>query len=314
MSKPLTNKLAEELHKPVNNKFQKRKVIAYAINDIWGADLVDMSEWKDANDGYTFLLTVIDVFSKYAFAIPLKNKSAESVVSAFEKIHKNYGSLPKKLWTDSGSEFYNSKLKVFMKKNSIEIYSTFGDHKSAVVERFNRTLKDLMWKYFTANNTRKYIDILDTLIKNYNNKKHSTIKMSPNEALKNEDKVYKTYFKNDEIIDPLIPKFNVDDYVRISRIKGIFEKGYLPNWTRAVYQVVKVLNTDPITYTLKEEDDTVLQGAFYENEMQLTSKPEFFEIEKVLKTRVVKGKKEYFVKFLGYDDKYNSWVDNTKPT
>ena len=144
--------------------FEKRKVITRGIDQIWAADLVDMSSYSKQNKGYKYILAVIDVFSKYGWMIPVKNKSGETVAEAFEKIK---GRKPEKLWVDKGSEFYNKYVKSLFKGSQSEtssVYSTENEEKSSVVERWNRTMKEKMFKYFTANETTKYYNILDDLV------------------------------------------------------------------------------------------------------------------------------------------------------
>ena len=153
-----TNQLANELHKPVRRRFDKRTVFAKQIDDIWDADLVDMSLFSRSNKGYKYLLAVIDVFSKYDWIVPLKTKTGKEVAQAFRKLFLN--GHPSRLWTDKGTEFYSQQLKAVLPANNVMLYSTENDEKSSVVERWNRTMKNIMWKYFTANNTQKYIDVL----------------------------------------------------------------------------------------------------------------------------------------------------------
>ena len=167
--------------------FQRRRVEVKKIDDIWGADLVEMQEWSKVNKGFRYMLNIVDVFSKYAWSVPLKNKTARVTLDALKLIVKQSGRIPKYIWVDEGKEFYNSYTTAWLKENNIIRYSTHGEHKSAVVERFNRTLKANMWKRFTAENTRNWIDMLDKLMTDYNNKKHSTIKMTPVEASKKEN-------------------------------------------------------------------------------------------------------------------------------
>ena len=172
MNKPVwTDKLADELHKPIRRKFIQRRVISNGIDDIWSADLVEMQPYSKENDGFRYLLNVIDIFSKYAWSKPLKNKTGNEVSNAFDKILKE-GRKCKHLWVDEGTEFYNKIFLKLLDDNDIKIYSTYNQGKAVVIERFNRTLKSRMWKYFSANNTYKYIDILPDLIERYNNSKH----------------------------------------------------------------------------------------------------------------------------------------------
>ena len=132
-------KLADELHKPIKRKFPRRSVIVFDKDEIWLANLVDMQAFSSCNKGFKYILTVFDVFSKYAWAVPIKDKSAASVTKAFEKIISDR--IPKNLWIDEGKEFYKALFKKLLDKYKIDMYSTFNEGKAVVIERFNRTLK-----------------------------------------------------------------------------------------------------------------------------------------------------------------------------
>jgi Chromo (CHRromatin Organisation MOdifier) domain len=171
-----------------------------------------------------------------------------------------------------------------------------------MVERFNRTLKSKMWKVFTERKNHKYIDILDDLVNNYNNSFHNTIKMTPFEASKKENTL-----KVDRILNPIItkkeiiPKFKVGDKVRISKVKMIFDKGYLPNYTYEIFTVSEIKETNPITYKLKDYNNEEIKGSFYNQELTIYNKKDnVYEVEKILKTRYRNGKKEFLVKWKGY--------------
>ena len=259
-----------------------------------------MQSFSRYNNGVKYLLTVIDIFSRYGWIVPLKNKTGLEVANALKKIFKERK--PDKLWVDKGKEFYNSHV-----QKLITLYSTENEEKSSMVERWNRTMKEKMFKYFSANSTRKYIDILDELVDRYNNTIHSSIGMTPAQASekKNEVKVWRKLYAH-YVPDKLQkPKFKVGDKVRITRKKGIFEKGYTTRWTEEVFTVSKIQYTDPITYKIVDENNEEIQGTFYEQELQKTTQ-EMFRIEKVLRR---KGNKS-LVKWLGYPDSFNSWVDN----
>ena len=159
----------------MRKKFKRRRVLVSGIDKIWAADLADMKAFSKDNRGVTYLLCVIDIFSKYGWLVPLKDKTGKSVASALRVIFEERK--PEKMWVDKGKEFYNKDV-----KDLIELYSTENEEKSSVVERWIRTMKERMWKYFTDNNTNVYIDILPDLIEDYNNTKHSSIKMTPVEA------------------------------------------------------------------------------------------------------------------------------------
>ena len=152
-----TDRLAQELHKPRRVRFQKRRVHVKGVDLIWSADLVDMSAFSSSkeNHGVKYLLTIIDVFSKYAWIMPLKTKTGKDITKAFDYIIKGGGRKPSRLWVDKGTEFYNKTFKKYLEENSIHMYSTHNEGKAVVVERFNKTMKTWMWKYFSANNTTR---------------------------------------------------------------------------------------------------------------------------------------------------------------
>ena len=169
--------LAEELHKPVKRKFKKRRVLVNGIDKIWAADLADMTALSKDNEGVNFLLLVIDIFSKYGWIVPLKDKKGETVANALRTIFKERK--PGKLWTDKGREFYNKDV-----KELVNLYSTENEEKSSIVERWIRTMKEKMWKYFTDNNTYTYMNVLPELVEDYNNTVHSSTKLTPIDASK----------------------------------------------------------------------------------------------------------------------------------
>ena len=292
--------LAEELHKPVKRKFKRRRVLVNGIDKIWAADLADMQAFTKFNRGIKYLLAVIDVFSKYGYLLPLKDKTGKSVASALKTIFKERK--PEKMWVDKGKEFYNKDV-----KELIELYSTENEEKSSVVERWIRTMKEKMWKCFTDNNTSVYVDILPDLVEDYNNTRHSSIKMTPVEASKkkNELTVWRNLYPNRLDIIDINPKFSIGDKVRISKQKKTFEKGYTTRWTEEVFTITKINRTSPITYKIADLNGEEIDGSFYEPELQKTSQ-QLFRIEKVIE----KGKNKSLVKWKGYSDDFNSWVDN----
>ena len=298
--------LAEELHKPVKRKFRKRRVLVSGIDKIWAADLADMRAFANYNNGNTFLLLVIDTFNKYGWIIPLKNKKGETMVKAFKTIFEE-GRIPEKLWTDKGKEFYNKNMDNLRKLHKIELYSTENEEKSSIVERWIRTMKEKMWKYFTDNNTYKYIDVLPDLVEDYNNTVHSSTKLTPIDASKkkNELTVWRNLYPDRYKTSRLNPKFSVGDEVRITKKKKVFEKGYTTRWTEEIFTIKEIRETNPITYKLEDLQGEEIKGTFYEPELQKTEQ-QIYRIEKVIE----KEKGRSFVKWKGYPDKFNSWVDN----
>ena len=173
--------LVEELHKPARRYYPHRKFEMRGLNETFQADLVDMQLYSRENKGFKYLLTVIDVFSKFAYAVPTKSKSADDITAAMKTV-LNQGRVSKKLQVDQGSEFYNSKFEDLMKKHKIHLYSTYSNLKASIIERFNRTLKTWMWKKFSLRGNYKWIDILPDLLKRYNGKVHRTIGMRPKDV------------------------------------------------------------------------------------------------------------------------------------
>ena len=174
--------LAEELHKPVIEKFNKRKVYSQFKDNIWGVDLADTQLLSKKNKGIKYLLCAIDLFSKYAFVVPLKDKKAISIVNAFNKIIKQPNRKPNKIWVDQGGEFYNHNFRKWLSSNDITMYSTYDEGKSVLAERFIRKLKNKSYKHMTATGKNVYYDVLDDIVNDYNNTKHSTIKMKPKDV------------------------------------------------------------------------------------------------------------------------------------
>jgi len=294
---------------PALKRFQRRVILAKKINLIWQADLADVTKYADENDGTKFILVCIDVLSRYARVEPLKNKTNPEVKSAFEKIFKK--AKPSRIQTDEGKEFLGNTVQAMFRREHIYHYVVYSDVKAALAERFNRTLKMLISKYQDTHNTLRYIDVLQDLVKNYNNTIHRTIKIEPTEV--NEQNSAEVYQRLLDRVPTKIkePKFQVGDYVKISRTKNVFEKETTGNFTKEIFKVSRVKPTNPITYSLEDLADEPMLGSFYSQELTKVREPTEFVIDKILQERYVgRGRnryKEVLVKWLGYPDKFNSW-------
>ena len=220
----ITNKanyqLANELHKPIIRKFKKKKGYSSFRDNIWGVRLADMQSLSKYNTGNKYLLCVIDLFSKYAWVIPLKDKRGISIVNGFQKIISK-GRKPNKIWVDQGSDFYNNFFKYYLKIKNIEMYSAYNEEKSVVAERFIRTLKNKTFKHMTAFSKNVYFDVLDDIVNKYNKIVHRTMKMKPIDVTSD------SYAEYNEYSNKKNPKFKVGDHVRISKYKNIFTKAYV---------------------------------------------------------------------------------------
>ena len=263
-TKEVNKILAEELRKPVFRKFNKRKVYSQFKDNIWGVELADTRLLSKENKGIKYLLCVIDLFSKYAFVVPLKDKKGISITNTLNKIIKQSNRKPNQIWVDQGGEFYNHVFKRWLSNNDMIMYSTFNEGKSAVVERFIRTLKNKLYKHMTAINKNVYYDVSDDVVNEYNNTKNNTIKMKPKDVKNDNNRVYIDEHNEKST------RFNVDDRVRISTFKNIFAKGYTPNWSREIFVINKISDTVPWTYSLKDLNGEEILGSFYDRELQKT--------------------------------------------
>jgi transposase InsO family protein len=306
----LSSQPAYTMHRPIRRKFVRRKTISKGINDLFQLDIADMSNVSRDNDGYRYLLTCIDVLSKYGFVVPLKTKGAKEVTDAFEnKILTERRC--RMLQTDKGSEFRNTTFQNMLKKYGIHWYTSENDDiKASVVERFNRTIKERIYRYFTYKNTHRYVHVLGDLVTSYNNSLHRSIGMTPSEVTtQNEQQVLaKLYPKKPKTFNW---KLRIGDHVRLSMTRAVFRKGYVGNWTGEIFTVVAQYPTVPVTYGIADANSEVIKGKFYEEELQLVQKPsdEFYEVEKILRKRKRGNKTEYFVKWKHYPDSMNSWTD-----
>lgn len=257
---------AEERHKEFRRPKYLLKVKVFKKDDIWSADLIVMKEEK----GFKYCLTVIDLYTRFAWVIPLKSKAAVEVKKAFEEIFKKSKRKPKKLWCDKGTEFFNKHVKSLFE----EVYSTENEGKAVVIERFNRTLKRKLFKKFTEQGNQKWLKILPGIVKEYNNSVHSSIGETPAKASLNPQIIAKQItennYENENLLQKNKPKFKVGDRVRIFKWKNKFEKGYKGYWTSEIFEVEEVLNTSPITYKIKDLDDEEIKGRFYSHELQKT--------------------------------------------
>ena len=256
-------------------------------------DLVDMGKYKNQNKGYYWILTAVEILNRYAFAIPVYRKDTKNMTKAvgdlldeFKERFEKYRNVAQ---FDEGKEFYNVGVRDLLTKNNIEYFSTSSERKAAIVERFNRTLKSSMWKYFYSKVTHKWIDILDDLTDNYNHTKHRTIMMKHADVnISNNDQVWVTLYGYVQGDFP-IPKYKVDGTVRISKYKSIFDKGYESNFTEEILKIAKVFRGDPNMYELEEasgDDPKPINGKFYEEELSaLSKKDDVYRVEKILRRR-----------------------------
>ena len=260
--------IAKEIFSPVIKKFQRIQIQIHYKDECWSIDLIDRSSLAKYNKNYKFIFTIIDNHTKYASAIPLKDKSGESTTTAFKSFIEKAKRKPDKIWSDRGKEFYNKTFLDFLKQNEIQIYSTNSDLKAVFVERFNRTLLDLIKKPMYIEGKACWLNHLDAALQKYNNRFHGTTKMTPFEMSTNQKLIpnnsegaLRNNFNNKQ------PKFHVGDYVRVPDKRNLYSKGYTTNWNRELFKIHKINNTNPVTYGLVDENNEQIEGKYYEQEL-----------------------------------------------
>lgn len=297
--------VVREIHRDARKNFPRRSSVMRGIADTLQADLIEMP----ADRNMKYCLTVIDTFSKKAFARPLKTKTGLEVTQAMESVFNSISRPVKNLFVDLGKEFYNRFMTRLLERYGVHRYSSFSSKKAAMVERFNRTLKGKIYRRFSLNGNYKWVDILQDLVYEYNTSRHRTINMKPNDVDSDyEQHLLDTVYNHKRII-PFKNniKFKVGDHVRLSKYKHVFSKGYLPSWTTEVFTVRKVQYTDPITYLLVDWEGNDIDGSVYAEEMQLVKYPNVYLVEKIIR----KKNNKVYVKWLGFDSRYNSWIDES---
>ena len=305
---------------PSKIKTQSR-IISPHINYLWDGDLMDMQGFSRHNKGYRYVLLCIDIFSRKIHAVALKSKGADDVTQGFNTIFEE--GTPLTLRTDAGKEFTGSKVQELFKARGVKHYIAYNKGKSSYAERAILNIKRRLTKYMFYKKTYTWYDVLQDVVKSYNNTVHSVIGIEPGKVNSENSKQISEYQYNRvtkkalreglarEYLRLYGEKFKTGDYVRLSTVKSPFTKDYETKWTEEVFQISRTSIRDgiPIYYItdLKQEE---VKGSFYAKELQNANseKNTFFDIEKVLKTRTVDGVKQHLVKFKNYSDKFNEWV------
>ena len=266
--------IVKEIFSPVIKKFQRIQIQTRYKDECWSIDLIDRSSLSKYNKNYKFIFTIIDNHTKYAWAIPLKDKSGKSTTTALKSLIEKTKRKPDKIWSDRGKEFYNKTFLDFLKQNEIQIYSTNSDLKAVFVERINRTLLDLIKKPMYIEGKACWLNHLDTAMEKYNNRVHGTTKMTPFEMSTNQKLIpnniegaLRNKFKNTEGALRKQPKGQVGDYVRVPDKRNLYSKGYTTNWNRKLFKIHKINPTNPVTSGLVDENNEQIEGKCYEQEL-----------------------------------------------
>ena len=267
------------------------------------------------NGGMRYLLTVIDVFSKFAWAIPVHSKDAKAITAAFEQVLTTANPRhPRRLQTDMGKMFFNSNFQALIKRHGIQHFASESEQKVAVVERFNRTIKTRIWTYLSNRGTVRLDDVIQDLVDAYNNSRHRSIGMASADVEKKDENCLwmRLFGDGDTYLKPQIPQGAM---VRASSHKTSFDKGYMPNWTKEHFIVSKAVppkrGTKRRVYRLVDYNDEDVINSWYPEKLQEISDNQY-RIEKVLRRRTLpNGIKEIIVRWEGWPEKYNSWITET---
>lgn len=294
------------LHRFAKRRIRRNHIIVSKLDQQWQADLSDMVDLQ--HGGFRYLLVCIDIYSRFVFAEPLRDKKGQTIVDALTRIFNRSGRKPAVLQTDKGGEFLGNKVESFLKQEHIKFFTATGAHKASIVERVQRTLKSHMWRYFSANHAnpgnQQYIPILSEILESYNNRFHSSIGTTPAKVSSGAKKpVFK--FKNNR---KQYPKLRVGNYVRLLRIRPAFEKSHVAHFTEEIFRISKVDGRQLIPmYSVVDLQNETVEGKFYSSELQQVEKPVRFVIERILRKKKHKGAWLYFVKWSGYPNSFNSW-------
>lgn len=309
----LQNQEPYSLQRSKRKPGNRTHIIVAGIDDQWSADLIDMIKFSKYNDGVNYVLLVIDTFSKYVWLRKLKDKKGISVAKALKEILQER--VPKRFRTDRGQEFRAKEVQSLLRNHEIKHLYALNEVKASVSERCIKTIKARIYRYLTYKQTYRYIDKLQSFAVSYNNTIHRTIDMAPaNVNNRNEESVrISTYLSrpSSKQVKKLQFQFKKGDKVRITYLRNIFTREYDEKWTGEVFTIYKRFwrNQTPI-YRIKDYNGDEISGSFYQSELQKIDlkDDELWKIDKILKTRGTGRNKQYFVKWMNWPTKFNSWI------
>jgi len=303
-------------------RFKRSRVVVAGYHDQWDVDLLDMASYASKNDGTTFLLVTIDIFSRQAHLVPLKNKRGRTVADALDKLFKN--EKPNIMRSDGGLEFNCNAVRQVLDEYGVKGWIAYNDSKANYAERLILTLKRRIYKYMQYKNTFKYIDVLQNIVDSYNNTYHRSLQRTPASVNKeNEDMVRleqhlirKSSKKKKKSLSTTYT-FNVGDTVRVSHARKAFERGYLQSWSTEIFKISKRYKRGGTpAYNLIDWDDEPIHGSFYTQQLQAVTvgADKVYTIERVIKHRTLNKRSQSYVKWTGWPDKFNSWIDTSSVT
>ena len=304
------------LHRPVRYRFPRRKTIVSGPGEQLQVDLVECGEYREANGGTRYLFCCIDAFTRYAWARPLPSKRGTETAGAMAAILDEMAEPPLAVQSDKGTEMRAAPFQRLLKSRAIHFFTSENDDiKCAVVERFQRTLQEMIHRHMTANRTQRFVHVLPALLRTYNATEHSAIGMAPRDVdWTNAEQVWDRLYAPRRRRRASAPRrtrsdqrLAVGDSVRMSKTRRQFAKGYTGHWSREIFRVDAVRDTFPVTYAVSDASGDRIKGTFYGQELQQVTPPDYYDIEAILDTRRRKGKTQYLVKWKDYPASFNSW-------
>lgn len=313
VSKWLRSQPSYTLHKTMRRRFPTRKYKVAAPNQLWQMDLMEMIPYARINDNFRYILTCIDVFTRFARAKPLKAKDGPSVRRAILDMMQT--TIPRNVQTDLGKEFYNREVQSLFKEYKVNHYTVHSQFKAPLVERFNRTLRGRFNRLFTHRGNKIWFNVLPDIINAYNHSGHRGLDGKRPVDIEQ----IMPQWKEQERDDTPIKKrkaYEVGSLVRISRISvsDPFRKNFDQNWSEEIFRIAEIDTRErPTMYILKDLKDELIEGKFYHEELQVVDSelPRYFRIERIIRTRGKGKHKQYLVKWYGYDNTYNSWIQHS---
>ena len=306
------------LNRRVQRNFQRGRVMVSGIDDQWEADLADMQSYSKENNDIKYLLFIIDVFSRFLWVEPLKDKTSQEIVSAFDAVLFETSRHPKRLRTDAATDFTSGNFQKYMRMENINHFVTHSEKQANYVERVIQTIKKKIFRYMVAKNTREYVNVIEDMVTAYNNTWHNGIQERPIDVNpSNEKKLWwqmywpKTPYKRRKRGRKKKVRFRykIGAVVRMSILRSAFQREYLTRWTIELFKISDrfVRQGQPI-YKLVDWNNDPVKGTFYENELQESKEPTVFKIEEVLKYKGKGEAKKALVSWKGWPKKFNSWI------
>uniref|UniRef100_A0A914HF70 Chromo domain-containing protein n=1 Tax=Globodera rostochiensis TaxID=31243 RepID=A0A914HF70_GLORO len=316
----LATQNAYTLHRQAKRRYPRLPTLAPGLHTEWQADLAMFDRLSRQNRGYKYLLVCIDTLSRQIFVEPVKSKSSKDMIFAFGQIFARSKYVPWKLLTDQGKEFTAKAVQIYFRSKDVEHFCMFTSPQfhAGMAERANRSIKERLYRYFTERNTQKWIGVVQQLVKAINHSYNSSIGMRPVDVnFKNAEALRQKLYDNAAKIPRRGPKFKVGDRVRIEKYKHVFQKGYLPRFTVEVFTVAEVHSErSPVVYRLRDDKNEIIKGWFYANDLckTLENKEQMYDIEKIIKKKKQHGVDHVFVKWKGFNARFNSWIPASSVT